>query len=158
LQPGLPAGLDQIVARALAKDREERYADGKSMAEDLEDVIADRPPRHAAAAASPADAAGRETARLATALSAAAGTSGVRPERPSGGRRRRSLFLGLGAAVLVAVGIAAALMAPGQRQDAVPQAADPPTTVPVAVLPGQLEITVQHPLKTGVLKVWVDDK
>jgi hypothetical protein len=138
-------GLDQVVSRALAKHREQRYADGKSMAEDLEDVLADRSPRHAAAASS-AGAAGQETG----------GTSVTRAEGPSGGRRRRTLFLGLGAAVLVALGAAAALLAPWRGQDAVSPDSVPPSTVPV-VLPGQLEITVQHPLKTGVVKVWVDD-
>jgi hypothetical protein len=157
VQPGLPAGLDQVVARTLAKDRDARYADGKSMAEDLEDLLADRPPRHAAAAPPPADAPGQETGRLATVLSAAAGTSVMRAEGPSARRRRRTLFLGLGAAVLVAAGVAAALVSPWRGQDAVSHNSVPPSTVPV-VMPGQLEITVQHPLKTGVLKMWVDDK
>jgi Protein kinase domain len=145
LQPGVPVGLDQVVSRALAKHREQRYADGKSMAEDLEDVLADRSPRHAAAASS-VGAAGQETG----------GTSVIRAEGPSGGRRRRTLFLGLGAAVLVALGAAAALLATWRGQAAVSPDSVPPSRVPV-VLPGQLEITVQHPLKTGVVKVWVDD-
>jgi serine/threonine protein kinase len=47
LVPGLPMALDSIVARALAKRAEERYVTAAAMAEDLEDVIASRPPRHA---------------------------------------------------------------------------------------------------------------
>ncbi|PYQ18159.1 MAG: cag pathogenicity island protein Cag6, partial [Acidobacteria bacterium] len=46
LVPGLPAGVDAVVGRALAKDRDRRYPDGKTMAEDIEDVLAGRTPRH----------------------------------------------------------------------------------------------------------------
>jgi eukaryotic-like serine/threonine-protein kinase len=156
-QPGLPPGLDDVVARALAKDRDARYADGKSMAEDLEDVVAGRPPRHTSAGPPPLPpAAGHDTSRLATVLSAAAGTSVIRPQGASGGKRRRTLFLGLAAAVLTAVGFAAALAVSRGGPAAVLPVSGPAPTVPPA-LPGQLEITVQHPLKTGVLKVWVDD-
>jgi serine/threonine-protein kinase len=179
LHPGVPPGLDQVVARALAKDRDARYADGRSMAEDLEDVVADRPPRHASATAAEdaleetrvsapqsappvKNAGGHDTSRLATVLSAAAGTSVIRPQGPSGGRRRRTLFLGLGAGLLVAAGFTAAFLVPRTGPLAVPTTPAPepsaPERSPVVVAPGQLEITVQHPLKTGVLKVWVDDK
>jgi eukaryotic-like serine/threonine-protein kinase len=147
-QPGLPPALDLVVARALAKDREGRYADGRSMAEDLEDVIAGRPPRHARATDP-----GHATSRLATVLSAAAGTSVIRPQGSSGRRRRRLVFLGLGAAALVAAGFAVAFVLPWRGP---PAALPASTTAPL--LPGQLEITVRHSLKTGVLKVWVDDK
>jgi len=41
--------LDGIVARCLAKLPESRYADSRSLAEDIEDVLAGRPPRHAPA-------------------------------------------------------------------------------------------------------------
>jgi hypothetical protein len=76
----------------------------------------------------------------------------MRQEGPSGRQRRQRLFLGLVALALVAAGFAAALLtssrAPQVRLSAPPLA--PP--------PGQLEIVVQHSLKTGVLRVWVDDK
>ena len=48
LQRGLPAALDDVLARALAKSPEDRYPGGASLAEDLEDVLAGRPPRHLA--------------------------------------------------------------------------------------------------------------
>ncbi len=189
VQPGLPAELDLVVACALAKDREQRYADGRAMAEDLEDVIAERPPRHASVAArerapeetrvtagnaaeatrlsAPRPAArapatppplpsspGHATARLETVLAAAAGTSVLRREGTSGRQRRRMIFLGLGALVLLGAGFAAALVVPWGGQPAVLTV---PSLAPM-LPPGQLEITVQHALKTGVLKVWVDDK
>jgi hypothetical protein len=40
--PVLPTGVDFVVARALAKDPAERYPDGKTFAEDLEDILAHR--------------------------------------------------------------------------------------------------------------------
>jgi hypothetical protein len=47
--PEIPAEVDDIVARATAKDPAHRYPDGKSMAEDIEDVLAGRAARHRAA-------------------------------------------------------------------------------------------------------------
>lgn len=42
----LPAEADYVTARALAKDRDDRYPDGQTLAEDLEDVLEGRAPRH----------------------------------------------------------------------------------------------------------------
>jgi eukaryotic-like serine/threonine-protein kinase len=44
--PGLPEALDAIVSRALAKSPNDRYAGGRSLREDLEDVIGGRTARH----------------------------------------------------------------------------------------------------------------
>ena len=44
----LPADVDYVVARAMAKGKEDRYAVGRSMAEDIEDLLAGRTPRHRA--------------------------------------------------------------------------------------------------------------
>jgi serine/threonine protein kinase len=46
LSPGLPAAVDAVVARALAKEAAARYPSGKALAEDIEDILAGRPPRH----------------------------------------------------------------------------------------------------------------
>ena len=53
LRPEIPAAVDDIVARATAKDPAHRYPDGKSMAEDIEDVLAGRAARHRAAWSAP---------------------------------------------------------------------------------------------------------
>jgi serine/threonine-protein kinase len=53
LVPEIPAAVDDIVARATAKDPAHRYPDGKSMAEDIEDVLAGRAARHRAAWSAP---------------------------------------------------------------------------------------------------------
>jgi serine/threonine-protein kinase len=42
LRAEIPAVVDDIVARATAKDPAHRYPDGKSMAEDIEDILAGR--------------------------------------------------------------------------------------------------------------------
>lgn len=47
LVPGLPPELDRVVARCLAKDPGQRYPNGRSLAEDLEDLLVERRPRHA---------------------------------------------------------------------------------------------------------------
>src|SRR6185295_1827294 len=44
----LPHVLDDVLARAMAKDPDERYPTGEELATDLEDVLAGRPPRHLA--------------------------------------------------------------------------------------------------------------
>jgi len=45
--PGLPAAVERILARALAKDPDARYPTAEAFAEDAEDVLAGLPPRHA---------------------------------------------------------------------------------------------------------------
>jgi hypothetical protein len=47
LTPGLPPGVDDVLHRALAKSPSARYARGREMAEDVDDILAGRPPRHA---------------------------------------------------------------------------------------------------------------
>ena len=47
--PDLPPDVDYVVARALAKSPADRYHDARSMAEDAEDVLGGRPPRHRSA-------------------------------------------------------------------------------------------------------------
>jgi len=47
LRPGLPASLDAVLAMALAKREDDRYASAAHMADDLEDVLAGRTAKHA---------------------------------------------------------------------------------------------------------------
>ena len=46
LVPGLPDDVEYVVTRAMAKNPSDRYPDGKTMAEDVDDILAGRPPRH----------------------------------------------------------------------------------------------------------------
>jgi serine/threonine protein kinase len=48
LNAGLPPAVDAVVARALAKDPALRYPSGRTFAEDIEDLLADRAPRNLA--------------------------------------------------------------------------------------------------------------
>jgi hypothetical protein len=50
LRPDLPGSLDAVLAMALAKRPEDRYATAADMADDLEDVLAGRVAKHAAGA------------------------------------------------------------------------------------------------------------
>jgi len=53
LRPDLPASLDAVLGMALAKRAEDRYATAADMADDLEDVLAGKAAKHAAAAHDP---------------------------------------------------------------------------------------------------------
>jgi serine/threonine-protein kinase len=44
--PGLPEEVDYLIARALAKDPDGRYPDGRTLAEDVQDILEGRVPRH----------------------------------------------------------------------------------------------------------------
>jgi len=44
--PAMPADVAYVVTRAMAKDPAARYGDGRAMADDIEDVLAGREPRH----------------------------------------------------------------------------------------------------------------
>ncbi|HUG53007.1 MAG TPA: serine/threonine-protein kinase [Vicinamibacteria bacterium] len=58
LVPGIPPDVEHVVGRAMAKDPTHRYAHGGQMAEDVEDVLAGRPPRHREGWAGPVTGAG----------------------------------------------------------------------------------------------------
>ena len=119
---GLPAGVDEVVARALAKDPRSRYADGAALASDLERVLS-------------ADGSG------AAAPAPASGPAGAPPLRS----RPRRWVLGVIAGV-VALAAAWALLPRGAL------------TIPsMAAPPARLAVTLEHPLRTGVLRVFVDD-
>src|SRR5205814_9263667 len=51
--PGAPAGVDQIIRRATAKESNRRYRSAAEMAEDLRAVAQGGAPRHAAAMPAP---------------------------------------------------------------------------------------------------------
>jgi serine/threonine-protein kinase len=55
---GLPEATDYLLARALAKEPDHRYPDGRTLAEDFEDVLHGRAPRHRAGWTPPPPSAG----------------------------------------------------------------------------------------------------
>jgi serine/threonine-protein kinase len=215
LRPEIPAAVDDIVARATAKDPAHRYPDGKSMAEDIEDILAGRVARHRAEWSVPARAesesatvaetddplaflqselgltntntiAGsaaralmptvelpRPIARVAAPVGIAEdATSDLAPDAfvlaaAGPGRRARPRVSMLAAAVAlvatVAMGFSARPMEPGSptstvRGPAPPAAAAVPAPAPPAPPSdvARLAIDVDHPLKQGRLRLWVD--
>ena len=195
---GLPADVERVLARALAKDPERRYPTAEAFAEDAEDVLAGQHPRHAAGddlvvveeSDSPlaellVDAPGRRLrgpgARAGGVVvdSARRGSDPIRAARPPapppsalagpGARRRRH---GPGPPGPVPLGSVAGLRSFGVSPDAQrpePTSAPPtPTTStapflgPFAALlpesPGRLQVDFDHPLRSGTLRVFVDDE
>jgi serine/threonine-protein kinase len=159
--PGLPGDVQRVLGRALAKDPADRYPTAEALAEDAEDVLAGRPPRHLAAeelvvVAEPEDP------------SATVPVEKVAP--PARPRSRRAVLL---AAVAVVLGLVAFLLwrspgrpvAPsGNAPAPKPPAAAAPAGTPAAatgtpaVAAGRLRIDFDHPLRTGTLRVFVDDE
>jgi serine/threonine-protein kinase len=190
--PGLPADLERVLARALEKEPSRRYATAQAFAEDAEDLLAGRPPRHAA---------GDELVVVAESESPLAAllnpvtqppattTAPVRPALPD----TRSLpsakvpwsrlhlsrivvgvAVGLGLIALLlwipwpsarpsptppgptrAVSTRPAPASTARPQPALP--ARPPAALPAAALePGRLRIDLDHPLRRGTVRVFVD--
>jgi tRNA A-37 threonylcarbamoyl transferase component Bud32 len=183
LVPDLPEAVDYLVARTLAKEPAQRYPDGKTLAEDVEDALAGRAPRHRRGWNPPRPAEGTwvsvepldvpETADI---------RPPATPPAPRGGEAslvlRVSDRLGtrglVALGVLVAAGLVIALLlshgAPPRTGTASPapeRAAASPASAPTpgSVLgglfesrePAHLEVLFEHSLKGGTIKVWVDD-
>jgi serine/threonine-protein kinase len=182
LVPDLPADVDYVIARALAKLPEDRYHQARLLAEDIQDLLKGQPPRHRAGwvpppAASPAEAAPSLIAQLGSAaftptITVAPG-DGV-PEPPAsdparkqgrhqGSPRERALL----ATLLLAV---AALVWTQQSSSLTSAVANPVTALPApraisaspapapAPTPAAARVVVdfEHPLESGTLRLWVD--
>jgi len=156
----LPSDVDVIVMRALAKRPSERYPDGRMLAEDIEDALAGRPLRHRLTQLP--EWAGSSTGALTLEEGTPAGTASPDPAA-SWGRREVIALVGLGLAAAVAL-----LMVSGRHPPSTPAAAGAagtagtglappagPTPVPA---PAHIALTLDHPFKTGAMKVWIDDQ
>ncbi len=181
--PGLPGDVERVLARALAKSPADRYPTAEAFAEDVEDVLAGEAPRHEAGddlvvveepesplavlladvpAAPPPPPAGPVPA----------GASATRTSLPPPRRRKERRGL-----VLAAVGAGACLLALllwiSGRGPEVPKpprgAPRPPAPSPGGSLlgplssllpqePSRLRIDFDHPLRSGTLRVFVDDE
>jgi hypothetical protein len=183
LTPDLPAVVDDIVARALAKDSGQRYATAHLMAEDIQDVLAGRAPRHRATWTPPlpADDTLRSSvsARTGAPERVAAGkpsraepptadlrTAGA-PDAPSPKRPHDdSLMLRLaervglrGVLVLIAVlAVGVAFPLALRRANETLPLPIPLPSIFTAGEPGHLEIDFEHPLRSGTLRIYVDDE
>jgi len=181
--PGILSEVDAIVLHALAKPPAERYADAKSLGQDIAEVLAGRPPRHAPAAVGGgtlvSTARPREgppqPVRHATAPTLPPPPSPV-PVAPPGvrqGRQRHrpSILAGLAATALFAAGLLTALLIVGKSPGPNAGATSPdagvadsssarstswPGTRLAAEEPTLLAIDFEHHYKQGTLHVWVD--
>jgi eukaryotic-like serine/threonine-protein kinase len=149
----VPAGVDQVVAMALAKSPNDRYQTGDAMAEDLEDVVAGRAPRHASAARTPAPddpLAGLLGAPEAAVATIAIPSAAPVPSPPPWRRFAVPGALAAGLLLIVVVGwklSAGRAVAPTHVAPAAPE--------PDA--PARMTIDFEHHMRSGGLKVWVDD-
>jgi hypothetical protein len=182
--PDLPRHVERILARALEKDPSRRYETAQAFAEDAEDVLAGLPPRHAAGdeLVVVGDGDSPLTSLLAPVTPPPATTTAPVPPLPDTRslpgvkapwpRPRVSRILGGVAVGLALIGLLlwipwpravpspAAPQAP--RAANTPRAARPaPTPAPrpaPAREPGRLQIDFDHPLRTGTVRVFVDDE
>jgi len=137
--------------RALAKRPSERYADGRTMAEDIEDALAGRPLRHrltqlpdwagsSAGALTPDDTASR----------------GPLPPSATWGRREVMALVGLGLAAAVAL-----LVVSRRQPTSTPSGpgASPPPAAPTPIPSrAHLALVLDHPFRAGTMRVWVDEQ
>jgi Protein kinase domain len=145
--PDLPADVESILERCLAKSPASRYARARHLEEDIEDVLAGRPPRHlegwvevAAPVLAPGPAAGP--------AAAATGDVVIRWVDRLGWRGLAAI-----AACLALIAVGAALM---RRPPETSVAAEPAATTPLIPAPARLEVSLRHPFRVGTLRVWVD--
>ena len=183
--PGIPEAADYVVGRALSKDPADRYPDGETMAEDIDDVLQGRAPRHRAAwsarhdhegtTVSPrvakGDAALPELLPLTPTPPAVPAAAPPRPPVPRAplaeptnpGLKRAALAVG--AALLVLAGVLAGVVHKRRMPAASPAAPSAATARPVRSPearamdePGRMAIDFDHHLRSGNLRVWVDDE
>ncbi|HET7292930.1 MAG TPA: serine/threonine-protein kinase [Vicinamibacteria bacterium] len=166
--PGLPAGVDQVLETALAKSRKDRYADANAFCDDVGDLLAGRPPRHARTGAARPD-----TARFLADASAevepgqGTATGSVRVRR----RAVVRVGVGLGALALVAGlellrrEVEAPVAAPAGRPTLELESREEPRPLSdISELPSieepkpvaRLAIDFKHTLERGTLVVSVD--
>jgi len=197
---GLPADVERVLARALAKDPERRYPTAETFAEDAEDILAGQPPRHAGGddlvvveesdsplaellvnptGASAPSAPTPEPAESSAVPPAAGATRSVLPADLPRRRRWRWRAPALAAAAaglgLLALFLWAPWQAPGPSsrpatrslpaptpEPPTPTASTTPFFGPLAALlreaPARLRIDFDHPLRSGTLRVFVDDE
>ncbi len=176
----LPSEVDYLVARSLAKSPSDRYASALAFAEDCEDVEKGRAPRHREGWQAPPRADSTlevELHSLVEPETTDLRRAGVSTTR-SGPRRRTDLLVGA-AAVLACLGVffvfrGAAPAASPSPEGAAAESEAEPTPAPSAEAPSgfrlpfslplfgqhpaKLDVTLQHPLRSGRLRVWVDEE
>jgi hypothetical protein len=170
---GLPADVERVLARALAKDPERRYPTAEAFAEDAEDVLAGQPPRHAGSddlvVVEESDSPLAELLVNPTGVSAPLAAGATRSVLPADLPRRSPRWRAPALAVVAAgLGLLALfLWAPWRAPAPTPEppasnASTTPFFGPLSALlpeaPARLRIDFDHPLRSGTLRVFVDDE
>jgi len=146
---GLSRDVDAIVWRALAKSPDRRYLDGRTLAQDLRDAAEGRTPRHAKPAeGTPAAIVDRTVAGRAASGITPSPSPAPPPSAPAD--RRTVMVLGTVFILLLAAAAGWILMPGGLRARLVS------TALPVPP-PAEIAFTVDHSLKSGTVRVFVDD-
>jgi serine/threonine-protein kinase len=183
LVPGLPKGVDEVVGRMLAKAPSERYPDGRTLAEDIEDVLDGRSRRHyqesalAALLEEPTPRLGTGAPRPSppTPVLTLARTPATPPTHsPSSARQPGARFsttlalVGLGG---LGIALVAALVIPYATQDSeepaetlsvVPLSSPGPAPAVAEAVPAhppspaRIIIDFEHHLRSGTLRIWLD--
>jgi eukaryotic-like serine/threonine-protein kinase len=162
---GVPAAVDAMVARLIAKRPKDRYADGKQLAEDIEDILAGRSPRHFSGAPTlpKPDPGTAGTARLGA------------PGRARAPLQAETLlgWAALAVALVVAGGLllqghwapatrspsrAAGSPAPDATPAPTPTPAPTTTTTLPPVQPASLTLSVEHNVGDGSLRLLIDGR
>ncbi|HEX9185578.1 MAG TPA: serine/threonine-protein kinase [Vicinamibacteria bacterium] len=183
---GLPPEVERVLARAMAKDPARRYPTAEAFAEDAEDLLAGRPPRHAGTddlvlveTDSPLAALlgeGEKAAAPAPLHDAAPAAPSAVPPAPSTRRGERSTLVAAVLLCLLALilwvprltvapepGPATPTRGPAAGKGAARSETPPsaPRSGPIAALfpapPGRLRIDFDYPFRSGRLHVYVDD-
>ena len=160
--PGLPPAVDQLIARALAKNPQDRHPSALGFAEDLEDVAGGRVARHLSREQRHGSGTMVSRDNPLEALLEPADLEPLPPEAPATASppapvatappsaRRRHLLIAGGA--LLAAGIAALTLLPGGGGTG-----SGGSLAPLIQPAAKLEVDLEHSLRSGTLRVYVDD-
>jgi eukaryotic-like serine/threonine-protein kinase len=183
LAPGLPPGIDYVLARCLAKDVNARYRDARTLALDLEDVLAGRPARGQSGWSRPMAGGTMIAPAPAQAPVAAPLPPAAKPSQVASSphvAKANAVALWAGIAVLGVLGalggafysythqpVARRITPPSTEEatttttpaePAPPKTTEPESTQPSGSGPARLSIDLDHSLKAGLLRVFVDDE
>ncbi len=135
---GLPPAVDYLIARLLSKDATERYPSGRMLADDIEDVLALRAPRHK------------------TTWSPDRSLTRAEPGRLARERLRRRWLLLPAALLLLSLAATTGLLLAARWRT--PGTRTPDATIDAPAGPARLAVTFEHAIQGGNLRVWIDNR
>ncbi len=138
---GLPPAVDALVARALAKNASRRHPDGLALVAEIDAILRSE--------GSGADAVELPSLDLEPVIEPSS--------PPAVPTSRRAALTALGTVALVAV-LAAAYAALHRSPGPGATAVDGTSSEPASPSQPQLVIDFEHPVRTGMLRVWLDDQ